>query len=59
MDFFKRGIETLRQPDRNPRCYDMSNEERLKKIEELSRLKEWKVQSIKEVQIGFAPKIDI
>lgn len=34
--FIYRGIETLRQPDRNPRCYEMTDEERLEKIHELS-----------------------
>jgi hypothetical protein len=29
---FKRGIETLRQPDRNPRCYEMTEQERLDRI---------------------------
>lgn len=33
MNLFKRGIETLRQPDRNPRCYEMSDEERKKVVE--------------------------
>lgn len=32
MNFLKRGVETLRQPDRNPRCYEMSDEERQKII---------------------------
>lgn len=31
-----RGVETLRQPDRHPRCYEMSDEERL------ARVQEWK-----------------
>lgn len=31
---YKRGVETLRQPDRNPRCYEMTEEERLAKIRE-------------------------
>ena len=29
---YNRGVETLRQPDRNPRCYEMTEEERLAKI---------------------------
>ena len=33
MNLFKRGIETLRQPDRNPRCYEMPDEERKKVVE--------------------------
>lgn len=27
----KRGIETLRQPDRLPRCYEMTDSERLER----------------------------
>jgi len=34
VNIFKRGIETLRQPDRSPRCYDMTDDERLAKIRE-------------------------
>lgn len=33
MKLYKRGIETLRQPDRNPRCYEMTDSERKKVIE--------------------------
>jgi len=41
MFLFKRGIETLRQPDRNPRCYEMSDEERLAKIHEWNNRNIW------------------
>lgn len=27
-----RGIETLRQPDRNPRCYELTDQEKQSKI---------------------------
>jgi hypothetical protein len=37
MNLFNRGVETLRQPDRNPRCYEMSDEERKKILEWQSR----------------------
>jgi len=40
MKLFKRGIETLRQPDRNPRCYELTDAERLKKI------KEWQTRNV-------------
>jgi hypothetical protein len=33
MNIFKRGIEVLRQPDRNPRCYEMTDDERKRLIE--------------------------
>jgi len=39
--FFSRGIETLRQPDRNPRCYEMSDDERLVKIREWNARNVW------------------
>ena len=35
-NLFNRGIETLRQPDRNPRCYELTDEERLERIREWS-----------------------
>lgn len=41
MTIFKRGIETLRQPDRNPRCYELTDAERLKKIQEWSARNVW------------------
>lgn len=33
LKLFQRGVETLRQPDRNPRCYEMTDAERKKLIE--------------------------
>lgn len=41
MNLFKRGIEMLRQPDRNPRCYELTESERLKKIQEWSARNIW------------------
>lgn len=40
MNIFSRGIEMLRQPDRNARCHEMSEEERLSKI------KEWQARNV-------------
>jgi hypothetical protein len=37
---FNRGIEALRQPDRNPRCYELTDAERLQK------LKEWNARNV-------------
>jgi hypothetical protein len=34
-NLFTRGIETFRQPDRNPRCYEMPDQERLSKSRQL------------------------
>ena len=45
---FKRGIETLRQPDRSPRCYDMTNEDRLKKIKEWNNRNVWNEPKLTE-----------
>lgn len=41
MNLFKRGIETLRQPDRNPRCYELTDAERLKRIQEWNNRNVW------------------
>jgi len=40
MTIFKRGVEALRQPDRNPRCYELTDDERLRKI------KEWQARNV-------------
>jgi hypothetical protein len=45
---FKRGIETLRQPDRSPRCYDMTDEDRLKKIKEWNNRNVWNEPKLTE-----------
>lgn len=36
-----RGIEALRQPDRNPRCYELTEAERLAKIKEWNARNVW------------------
>lgn len=41
MKIFKRGVEALRQPDRNPRCYELTDAERLKKIQEWQARSDW------------------
>jgi len=41
MNLLKRGIDALRQPDRNPRCYEMTEEERLVKIREWNNRNVW------------------
>jgi hypothetical protein len=47
MNLFKRGVETLRQPDRNPRCYEMSDEER-KKVMEWQARNIWNTSELAE-----------
>lgn len=41
MNLFNRGVEALRQPDRNPRCYEMTDQERLNKIREWNNPNIW------------------
>lgn len=41
LNFLKRGVETLRQPDRNPRCYELTDQERLAKIREWNNRNVW------------------
>jgi hypothetical protein len=41
LKILKRGIETLRQPDRNPRCYEMTEQERLKSVREWNNRNVW------------------
>jgi hypothetical protein len=48
MKFFARGIETLRQPDRNPRCYEMSDEDKLAKIREWQARNVWNTPELAE-----------
>jgi hypothetical protein len=36
-----RGIEHLRQSDRNPRCYELTDQERLEKIKEWNNRNIW------------------
>ena len=48
MMLFKRGIEALRQPDRNPRCYEFTEAERLKKIQEWTARNVWNTPELAE-----------
>lgn len=41
LKFFSRGVETLRQSDRNPRCYELTDQERLAKIREWNNRNIW------------------
>jgi hypothetical protein len=36
-----RGVENLRQPDRHPRCYELTEDERLTKIREWNNRNVW------------------
>jgi hypothetical protein len=38
---FKRGVEALRQPDRNPRCYELTDAEKLEKIRQWNNRNVW------------------
>lgn len=46
LEFFRRGVETLRQPDRNPRCYELTDQERLDKIREWNNRNIWNDPSL-------------
>jgi hypothetical protein len=48
MNLFKRGIEMLRQPDRNPRCYELTKEEREAKIREWQARNVWNTPELAE-----------
>lgn len=41
MKILKRGIESLRQPDRNPRCYEMTDQEKQKLVKEWNNRNVW------------------
>ena len=44
--FLTRGIESLRQPDRNPRCYELTDQERINKIREWNNRNVWNHPSL-------------
>ncbi len=44
----KRGIDALRQPDRSPRCYDMTDDERLNKLREWNNRNVWNEPELAE-----------
>ena len=45
---FRRGVEALRQPDRLPRCYEMTEAERLAKIREWNNRNVWNTPELAE-----------
>jgi hypothetical protein len=48
LKIFQRGVETLRQPDRNPRCYEMTEQERLSRIREWNNRNVWNTPELAE-----------
>jgi len=48
LKIFQRGVETLRQPDRNPRCYEMTEQERLSRIREWNNRNVWNIPELAE-----------
>ena len=48
LKIFQRGVETLRQPDRNPRCYEMTEQERLARIREWNNRNVWNTPELAE-----------
>jgi hypothetical protein len=49
MNLFRRGVETLRQPDRNPRCYELTDQEREAKIREWQARNVWNTLELAEL----------
>jgi len=45
---FRKDVESLRQPDRLPRCYDMTEQERLAKIREWNNRNVWNDPALTE-----------
>lgn len=41
MNLLTRGVEAMRQPDRNPRCYEMTENERIAKMHEWNNRNVW------------------
>jgi hypothetical protein len=48
MSLFERGVEALRQPDRNPRCYELTEQERLDRIREWNNRNVWNTPELTE-----------
>lgn len=48
MKIDQRGVESLRQPDRLPRCYDMTEQERLAKVREWNNRNVWNTPELAE-----------
>jgi hypothetical protein len=54
MIFSTRGIDALRQPDRNPRCYEMTEQERLDRVREWNNRNVWNTPDLaEEDEINF------
>lgn len=51
MNLFKRGIEALRQPDRNPRCYELTDDERIKRIREWNNRNVWNTPELTKIDV--------
>jgi hypothetical protein len=49
----QRGIDTLRQPDRNPRCYEMTEQERLDRIREWNNRNVWNTPELAEEEANI------
>jgi len=48
MKIFKRGVEALRQPDRNPRCYELTEAEKIQKLKEWNARNVWNTPELSE-----------
>lgn len=43
-----RGVEFLRQPDRHPRCYELTDDERVSKAKEWNNRNIWNIPELSE-----------
>jgi hypothetical protein len=48
LDRLKRGVNVLRQPDRNPRCYELTEVERLERVREWNNRNVWNTPELAE-----------
>ncbi len=48
MKLLQRGVEALRQPDRNPRCYELTDQEREARIREWNNRNVWNTPELAE-----------
>lgn len=53
---FTRGVEALRQPDRNPRCYELTDHEKVAKVMEWQARNVWNSPDL-ALQDKFNPHV--
>ena len=59
MNLLKRGIDALRQPDRSPRCYELTEEERLAKVREWNNRNVWNTPELTDKdELNYYKELD-